>query len=234
MRCFLATYRPLIKSAGGRRAAKQRGLPPFIDGSCRREPDFEARFPSITATCRGGNFAPRLDVGDRVAYLTVKGRYMGDEEAGWRLVAVLRVMERFGSHDEAAIWYRRKGVPLPSNCLVDGNPPEPFEITNASPPAEVKTRVLAERDPRRTIRLWDATYRRRISRWPVFLACEAEFLELKAPPRLSKKDMTTIFGRIPSTLNPPRISCGELEHLIRLATVAPQSISDGSRIGRKE
>ena len=38
-RCFLATFRPLIHSPGGRDAARRYGLPPFIDGSCRREPD---------------------------------------------------------------------------------------------------------------------------------------------------------------------------------------------------
>jgi hypothetical protein len=81
-RCFLATYRPLVRSLAGRQAIQEYSLPPFIDGSCRREPDFESPFPSITATCRGGNFAPRLREGDRVAYLTVRGRYHGDRESG--------------------------------------------------------------------------------------------------------------------------------------------------------
>jgi hypothetical protein len=82
-RCFLVTYHPLVKFSGGRKAMYQHGLPPFIDGSCRREPDFESRFPSITATCRGGNFAPRLQIGDRIAYLKIKGKYPGDFECGW-------------------------------------------------------------------------------------------------------------------------------------------------------
>jgi hypothetical protein len=40
-RCFLATYRPLVKSLQGRQAMQHHGLPPFIDGcvgvseSCR-------------------------------------------------------------------------------------------------------------------------------------------------------------------------------------------------------
>ena len=89
-RCFLATYRPLIQSASGRAAVRKHALSPFIDGSCRREPDFESAFPSITAMCRAGNFAPRLQIGDRIAYLTVKGKYLGHHEPGWRLVAVLR------------------------------------------------------------------------------------------------------------------------------------------------
>lgn len=96
-RCFLATYRPLVRALAGRQAIQEYSLPPFIDGSCRREPNFESPFPSITATCRGGNFAPRLRERDRIAYLTVRGRYLVDTESGWRLVAVLRGLF-IGSH----------------------------------------------------------------------------------------------------------------------------------------
>ncbi len=144
-RCFLATYRPLVRTASGRQAIQEHDLLPFIDGSCRREPDFESPFPSITATCRGRNFAPRLRIGDRVAYLTVRGRYLCDRQSGWRLVAVLRVVQRFASHTEAAAWYQRQGRPLPSNCIVEGNPPKPLELTNGDPPKEVKER--GEHDP---------------------------------------------------------------------------------------
>jgi hypothetical protein len=216
--CFLATFRPLIRSVGGRTAAQRYCLPPFIDGSCRREPDFESPFPSITALCRGGNFAPRLQVGDRVAYLTVKGKYAGDQAPGWRLVAVLRVSHRFLDHEEAAGWYRRQGCPVPSNCLVDENHPKPFELTNGDPPAEVKQRVVAQLDCRVAIRLWDATYRRRATKWPVFFATTAEFLELVRPPQLREADMVDLFGRVPATLNPPEITCDRLKRLVKLAT----------------
>ena len=219
MRCFLATFRPLIQSAGGRRAANEHGLPPFVDGSCRREPDFESRFPSITATCRAGAFAPRLRKGDRVAYLTVKGRYRSDVEAGWRLVAVLRVAERFESHQLAAEWYRLQGCPLPSNCLVESNPPQPFHLTNGRPPADVAKRIDGARDPAGAIRLWDATYRSRVSKWPVLLACDSEFLELVSPPQLRQEEMIAALGRVRSTLNPPEIACAELDQLLRLAGV---------------
>src|SRR6266446_771339 len=115
-RCFLATYRPLVKSLAGREAIRRHALSPFIDGSCRREPDFESRFPSITAACRGRNFAPRLQIGDRIAYLTVRGKYLSDHESGWRLVAVLKVIQRFPSHVTAASWYAGNKQALPSNC----------------------------------------------------------------------------------------------------------------------
>lgn len=219
--CFLTTYRPLVQSSAGREAVRRHALSPFIDGSCRREPDFESAFPSITATCRAGKFAPRLQISDRIAYLTVKGSYVGAHERGWRLVAVLRVIQRFLSHNEAASWYARQGQPLPSNCLVDGNPPKPFEFTNRNPPAEVKKRVAAERDFVGATRLWDATYRRRVANWPVFLATEAEFIELNDPPLLLPSHMVAIFGGIPSTLNPPEIAGEQVRRLVKLARRPP-------------
>jgi hypothetical protein len=123
---------------------------------------------------------------------------------------------RFESHADAASWYQRQNQPVPSNCFVEGNPPEPFEFTNGDPPDEVKQR--GENDPVRVIRLWDATYRQRIGKWPVFLATETEFLELNQPPRVSEAQMRRIFGRIPATLNPPEIARDQLDSLVRLAT----------------
>ena len=66
MATFLATYRPICASAHGRQAVADFGIPPFVDASCRREPDFESSFPSISALCRGRQFAPRLHADDVV------------------------------------------------------------------------------------------------------------------------------------------------------------------------
>ncbi len=162
-------------------------------------------------------------MGDRVAYLTVKGKYAGDQAPGWCLVAVLRVSHRFSDHKEAAAWYARQRCPVPSNCLVDANPPKAFELTNGDPPAKVKKRVAAESDFRLAIRLWDATYRRRVTEWPVFLATKAEFLELIRPPQLSETDIVEVFGKVPATLNPPEITCAQLERLVELATARCQT-----------
>jgi hypothetical protein len=70
----------------------------------------------------------------------------------------------------------------------------------------------------RLIRLWDATYRQRVAKYPVFLITEPEFIELNDPPQLSETQMRAIFGGIPGTLNPPRITCQRLERLVQLAT----------------
>lgn len=217
-RCYLATYRPLVLNSAGRQAADRYGLPPFVDGSCRREPDLESRFPSITATCRAGHFAPRLGCGDRIAYLTVKGRYLRSRDPSWRLVAVLRVVHRFESHQEAAIWYRNQGLCVPSNCVVPDNPPKQFEITNRNPPAEIKARISGPSDFERGIRLWDAGYRQRVAQWPVFLATEPDFLELYQPPEIREQDLMSIFGKVPGTLTPPAIAARQLDALTQRAT----------------
>lgn len=90
--------------------------------------------------------------------------------------------------------------------------------SNGDPPKEVKERMAGESDPVRAVRLWDATYRHHVAKWPVVLATQADFIELNHPPRLGEAQMRAIFGHIPSTLNPPRIACGKLEALVQLAT----------------
>lgn len=82
---FLATYRPLCGTRAGREAVAQYGIAPFVDGSCRREPDFENDRPSITALCRGSMFAPRLQKDHRIAYVTKRGNYGNVQESHWRL-----------------------------------------------------------------------------------------------------------------------------------------------------
>jgi hypothetical protein len=215
-RCFLVSFRPLVQNRDGREAVRRYELPPFIDGSCRREPDFETLFPSITSTCRAGSFAPRVVVGDRIAYITVQGYYLSLRVPHWRLVAVLKVIQRFDSHEEAAIWYTQQGLSLPSNCLVKDNPPKNFELTNRNPPVEVKEKMAAEKNFERTVRLWDAAYRSRVARWPVFLATEPLFLDVKNPPELNREDFETTFGGLPGTLNPPEITCSQLDALLQI------------------
>src|SRR2546421_5308272 len=129
MRIFLNSFRPLIRYVEGQQAIATYTLPPFIDYSCRREPDFIAKYPSISALCRVEKFAPRLHEGDIAIYITCKGSYLGIKPGHWRLVAILEILKRFESHADAARWYSSRGIALPRNCLVEGNSPLDIKMT---------------------------------------------------------------------------------------------------------
>jgi hypothetical protein len=207
-RIFLVTYRPLVRYLSIQHIRTQ-GLPLFIDYSCRKEPDFLAKYPSITALCRADKFAPRLHEGDRVVYITGKGRYLGLKVPHWRFTAILRVYKSFSSHELAADWYRQKSLGLPSNCMVKGNPPSPIE--HVAP-------IIPEFGT--DIRKWDLSYALRARKTPIFHTCIPEFLELNEPSVITHEIMTDVFGRIPGTQNPPVITTAQFAALKNALHVA--------------
>ena len=201
-RIFLCSFRPLSYSVAGRMAVDEHRLPPFIDASCRREPDLESKFPSISALCRKEHFAPRLRVGSKVVYIAKKGHYFRSLDTQWRLVAILEVVHSFPTHQMGSEWYQDKGLPLPSNCMVAGNPPKNLELTDRIHP---------------NLPQWDGIYRQRAKECGVFHVCRKIYLELKHPSAITNKMMMAIFGRIPSTQTPPSISEKQYERLYRIA-----------------
>jgi hypothetical protein len=206
---YLTSFRPLIANAAGLCVTIKYSLPPFIDGSCRREPDLELEWPSVTALCRGSKFAPKLDVGDELFYITVKHKYHDLKESHYRLVAILRVAERFETHREAAIWYRQHSDRLPYNCMVPGNAPLPYDKTNKSQP---------------DLNMWDKHYWSRASKYPTFLRCEKLFLDIYCPPVIIVSDLKAIFGgKVPGTQNPKMITTTEAEEMQKLATIRRDS-----------
>ncbi len=190
---YLSSYRPLVMYGRGKSAICRFGIPPFVDYSCRREPDFESRFPSITALCRGSNFAPRLNESDIVVYITRKEKYPGYCLPHRRLTAILKVTKRFESHQEAADWYEASGLAVPGNCMVKSNPP--LELDKTGNPENLNC-----------VERWDIGYRRRSKRNGVFLVCDSMFLEFRCPPLVTEDMLIEVFGRMPGTQNPPRIS----------------------------
>ena len=99
---FLSSFRPLVPNRAGRKPIANFGRPPYVDSSCRREPDLEHAFPSISALCHVKLFAPRLHEQAVVAFITKKDRYGGHDESHWRLVAIVRVVRRSDTHSDAA------------------------------------------------------------------------------------------------------------------------------------
>lgn len=76
---------------------------------------------------------------------------------------------------------------------------------------------LRDLSPEAAIRLWDVSYKARAARWPDFLACGVEYLDLWNPARVTSAGMMAAFGRIPGTQNPPQITSEEFSRLRAVA-----------------
>lgn len=213
-RYFLNSYKPLVCNKAGRRACADHDLNPFIDGSIRREPDLEHAHPSISCLCRADKFAPRLQLGDVVGYLTSRVRY-GPGPAEKRLAAVLRVDRRFENHQDAANWFHDQGLPLPSNCMVGGNPPEPLSRSHC-----IHDGHIVSTEDARAHRRWDAGYRWRAEQYGVFLVCHADFVDVtENAPKVPNDYLLTAFGRRPGTQNPGSLPQEQFHRLLQLAGI---------------
>jgi hypothetical protein len=221
---FLNTYTPLVATSAGRAASEKRDIPPFVDGSIRREPDLEHECPAISCLCRAGKFAPRLRVGDIVGYMTCMGRWGGFRERHRRLTAVLEAAVVLPSHPEAACWYRDHGQPLPSNCMVPGNGPKPLDQSHRK--HEERNRF----DDDRFLRRWDAEYRSRASLYPAFVICRPLFLDLSfGAPVVEDEDLLCAFGKVPRTQNPGELPGEELWWLLEFVGVRIATVKHASR-----
>jgi hypothetical protein len=211
--CYINEFRPLAKTQHGRTAIEQHMLPPFIDASCRREPDFESKYPSITALCRKGYFAPRLQLGDVVAYMTANFSFPPESGRTRRLVAVLRVQKSWQAHAHAAEWYREQHLDLPSNCMVSENNPMPLDMTDRYQPNLI---------------LWDRHYRHTADQFGVFHACEKVCCELHDPPRLTNEQLVHWFSTIPDTRELPPFPPQDFAKMVRW--LAGQTADAASRL----
>jgi hypothetical protein len=210
----------------GMKAINEYEFKPFIDASCRREPDFENDNPSITSLCRQEMFAPNLYPNDIVVYITVKGKWMTDYDH-YRLIAILEVIDRKDNHLQAASWYRTKSKSgVPSNCMVADNPPHAFYETagdyNKSsdikrylnyPPD--KQRVIGER----RVTLWNDKYLAKSKKWSDFIITRPVFTELTNPPILIDEDMKKVFGKVPNTRNPNKVTKDQFRELAKYANI---------------
>jgi len=125
---FLTTYTPLVATKDGRVASEKHGIPPFVDGSIRREPDLEHAVPSISCLCRAGKFAPRFQVGDIVGYMTCKGRY--GESQDWYPPADKPPKE------PSANPFQCCDAPFPGAS--SGNSPAPWQCHNGMPSRDLR------------------------------------------------------------------------------------------------
>lgn len=217
---YINSYKPLVATKAGREARANYHLPPFIDGSIRREPDLQHDFPAITCLCRAGRFTPRLRIDDVVAYVTKVGRFGTSEKRHQRLTAVLQVIEIFESHLAAASWYTNQGMPLPNNCMVRGNAANPLERSHRSFKG---SKCVGDAQ---THRNWDMGYRKRARKHGSFVVCKKLWHNLcDDAPRFSTEDLVDDFGYAPGTQNPGSLDVQSFNKFMRrLHVPVPPSV----------
>jgi hypothetical protein len=199
---YLVSYRPLIITPKGREAVEHHNQMPFVDHSNRREPHLESEYPGISSICVDGVCVPKLEVGDRLLYITVKGHHYKTIKNHWCLVAALKVKEKLNSHEEAALWYKNVGEPIPSNCVVDYNEPLDIEAT--------------------ALEFFDEeVYKVRAEKYPSYLICDVlnnkqgvACKNLKMPKQLYKDDLMKIFYHVPVAEGSKIISDEQFEILM--------------------
>lgn len=221
----LNSYHPLCSTELGLRAIHKHGLAPFVDASCRREPDFESDHPSISALCRQDLFAPNLYQNDIIAYITVQGNWFTDY-AHYRLVAILEVIERRNSHNLGRDWYTHRGFKPPSNCMVAGSSPLPFDYTAGDFNKTKEMRTFMGRNEElkssigaRRVELWDREYQQRATDYPTFIITKPIFKNLNDPPIITLNGMKDIFGKVPNTRNPNIIKPRQFKALAQVAGI---------------
>lgn len=197
----LNSFHPLCETEIGQNAITDFGFPPFIDASCRREPDFENPLPSITALCRQDKFAPQLYPNDIVIYITVKGKWNTNYDHQ-RIIAILEVIARRDNHFQAKSFYSNKGFAIPSNCMVEDNPPYGFfetagnyekktDIKNFLSYSPEKQKIVGERK----VTIWNKEYLEKSKKWGTFIITKPIFLNLYDPPILTDRDIFNIFKK---------------------------------------
>lgn len=202
MAVFLNTFKPLACNKFGRNNAIANNLPFFIDGSCRREPDFQNNFPAITQLCRPKKLVPRLNVGDLVIYLTKKGHYL-NQSGHWRFIGILEVINVVQNHALACTFYTNRNISLSQNVICNQTAPFPLNMTHGL--CGFKNVGL---QPQKVIAIWNRAYVNRSTNCPqtAITRIWENHLYLNNPPIINHQMMLNIFGRIPGTQNPPKLS----------------------------
>jgi hypothetical protein len=206
MAIFLNSFTPLAVNKFGRAAAAKYSLPFYIDGSCRREPDFENLKPAITQLCRPTKLVTRLSKGDLVIYITKLGRY-GTNQSHWKLISILEVIDIVPDHNAALAFYTNNRIPVSQNIICSSTIPFAFDMTH---------RLFcgfgtAGLSGPQIISKWDTSYNNRAKKYPEVAITQVwnNISVLINPPIINHQMMKSIFGRIPGTQNPPKLSDDE-------------------------
>lgn len=202
MAVFLNSFTPLAVNKIGRASATNYNLQLYIDGSCRREPDFENSKPAITQLCRPKKLVTRLSDRDLIIYISKLGRY-GTKQAHWKFISILEVIAIVPDHNSALTFYTKNKIPVSQNIICNSTSPLPLEYTHG-----INENNKKETDAIKVIKRWNAGYIYRAKQYPEVAITQVwnDVLHLDNPPIINHQMMKSIFGRIPGTQNPPKLN----------------------------
>lgn len=202
MAVFINSFTPLAFNKFGRASSSMYNLPLYIDGSCRREPDFENSKPAITQLCRPNKLVTRLKNKDLIIYITKLDRY-GTKQAHWKLISILEVNSIVPDHNSALSFYIKNKIPVSQNIICNRTSPFPLEYTHG-----INENNKKKTDAIKVIKKWNAGYIYRAKHYPEVAISQVwnDILHLDNPPIINHQMMKPIFGRIPGTQNPPKLS----------------------------
>lgn len=208
MAVFLNSYYPLCTTKKGRDSAIKYKIAPFLDGSCRREPDFIKDKPAITGLCRTNKLLPRLSKGDLVIYLTNKRKYYNSEPKRF-YVGILQVENILSSHKDAMAWYNKNSFHISQNIICENTKPLRSEYTH-----RFIDKSFKENNGEANIRRWNGFYKGRSIKFPLVAQCKIwkKQMELVNPKHISDEEMYKVFKRERvGTQNPPKLKKEEWE-----------------------
>lgn len=202
-RIYLNSFNPLIVNKYGKIAIKKYDFPSFIDGSCRREPDFENELPCITGLCRP-SFAEKVNVNDIVVYVTNK-KGVGTR----KIVAVLEVINIFENHRNAADWYIKENRQIPNNIMVDET--KPFDLDKTHKIHGIKEKL----NEIELLNKWNLIYKLRSRTKQKVVQCKVLYKELNYPKEFDNNK----FERRLVAQNPPILKVEEFKIIKELINI---------------
>lgn len=211
MEVYLNSFKPLCATKQGRLAVQQFSYPPFIDGSCRREPDFQHPFPAITQLCRPGKLLPRLNIGDLVMYITKQGKY-NLNYPNWKVIGILEVIDLIDSHTAAESYYKNNHGLVSQNVMCKSTNPKQFAHTHGDSGFNNNNMP-----PARTISIWDNFYQSRANNYPRLAITQVydNNLNLYNPKTIDCSILRNIFRKIPGTQNSKNISLYQMHQILQ-------------------
>jgi hypothetical protein len=179
-------------------------------------------------------FAPHLHIGDIVVYMTVQGRYSPYSEKHHRVVAILQVDEIYATHQQGQIEYSKLNISTPSNCMVNGNLPFDFDKTAGNFKKTRDLKHFLEQNQQNQLTIgqrylvhWDNSYLQKSQQWTCFIRTKALYKNLLDPVPIFHQDFEIIFGKLPNTRTPNKIS---EKQLIELSKLLGLNVSLGEKI----